>query len=63
MKEVPVRWGYGGPVVGTAEVADDGTCTVKITDPAAIVVLAADSTRGLSLHHETVHATFPKKPL
>ena len=40
MKEIPVRWGEGGPIVGTAQVSSDGrTCTiVALTAPAAAVL-------------------------
>ena len=38
-KTVPLTRGIGGPVIGTASVAEDGTLTAEVTDPDAVEAL------------------------
>lgn len=41
---VPLRWGYGGKIVGMAKVSDDGTVVMMIHDKTVLEGLASDLT-------------------
>jgi hypothetical protein len=38
--EIPLTLGVGGPNIGTATVADDGTVTAAVTDPGIVAALS-----------------------
>lgn len=51
-KTVPLTWGIGGPVIGTATIDENGLAMGEIEDPKVIAKLFGDQNVNLSVYSQ-----------
>lgn len=58
-KTVPLTWGIGGPVIGTATIDENGLAMGEIEDPEVVRKLFGDQPISLSVYSSAE----PQKPI